>query len=105
MTKFVIPPKEEVLTPGEEKQIAKIRAFDRIYREPQNFEHIELICLWNHGDYKIFKYETYDWKDVEIKIKKSDYVVAREDNYRHVKIETEILPFEKEEWEDKWANY
>ena len=104
MTKFVNPPKDENLTSWEEKEINKIKAWERIYREPQNFEHIELTCMGNDWDYKVFRYYTYGWEEIKIKIKHSDYVEAREDDCWHVKSSSEILPYEKENW-DKRSNY
>ena len=104
MNKFVNPPKDENLTSWEEKEIRKIKAWERIYREPQNFEHIELTCMGNNWEYKVFRYYTYEWEEIKIKIKNSDYVEAREDNYWHVKSSSKILPYEEEK-EDKRAKY
>ncbi len=89
MNKFVKPPKEEILIPWEEKEISKIKAWERIYREPQNFEHVELTCMWNHGDYKVFEVDGWE----KVMIKNSDYVEAWHDNYWHVKWSTKMIPY------------
>ena len=92
--------KEEILTQGEKKEISKIKEWEHIYREPQNFDHTKLICIGEEGDYKIFKYNNYNWGYYKVKIKKSDLVEVWYDNYRHVKWDAEVIPYEETVWED-----
>lgn len=87
--------KEEILTQGEEKEIGKIKEWERIYREPQNFDHTELTCIGEEGDYKIFQYSNYSWGYYKVKIKKSDLIEVFYDNCRHVKWDTEVIPYEE----------
>lgn len=94
MTKNIGSNKEENLTPWEVKEINMIEIWERIYREPQNFDHTELICIGEEGDYKIFQYDNYSWKYFKVKIKKSDLIEVWYDNCWHVKWDVEVIPCE-----------
>ena len=77
------------------KEISTIKAWERIYIEPQNFDYTELTCIGNNWNYKVFRYCTNRWEELKIKIKNSDYIEVWEDGYRHINPSSKIIPYEK----------